>query len=139
MKVLSALAATAAVGGVLAAPAAALDAPEHLTVEQTVRPNDVDVERPRLAWRLPAKPGAEQRAYEVEVATSAAALAAGEADAWQSGRVPSRQSIEIPYGGRTLASDRSYVWRVRVWDEQGAVSPWSAPSRFETAFLKQSD
>lgn len=132
-----------ALGSGVATTAAAAEpppAPVALTVEHDARPLDVDRERPRLAWQSPAEHrGAAQTAYEVEVATGAATLAAGEADAWDSGRVPSSRSIEVPYAGAGLRSGTPYWWRVRTWDEYGRRSGWSDPARFETGFLDQAD
>ncbi|MDW5597441.1 family 78 glycoside hydrolase catalytic domain [Conexibacter stalactiti] len=137
---LAALAAATSAIGIAATPTAHAATPTDLTVEQAVRPLDVDVEQPRFAWRLAAEQrGLAQSAYEIEVATSAEALAAGEPDAWDSGRVVSTRSIEVPYRGAALRSDEQYVWRVRTWDQDGAPGAWSATSRFETGFIDQAD
>ena len=51
--------------------------------------------------------------------------------AWDTGRVDSAASADIPYDGRPLARGARYAWRVRVWDENQAESPWSDPAAFE--------
>ena len=61
-----------------------------------------------------------------------AVVAAGHADVWDSGRVASARSVDVPYAGPAPRSQTRYHWRVRVWDAQGRASAWSTPSYFET-------
>lgn len=55
---------------------------------------------------------------------------------WDSGRVASAQSVNLPYAGPPLASQTSYYWRARVWDLHGQPGPFSPPARFETGLLR---
>ena len=52
-------------------------------------------------------------------------------DTWDSGRRPGGASVEVPYEGRRLEPLTGYLWRVRVWDDEGAPSPWSDTACFE--------
>lgn len=100
-----------------------------LTTERRTNPVGIDAAKPRFGWRLStAAKGQVQGRYQVTVGTTP-----GAADVWDSGTVASRQSVDIAYGGPALAANRTYHWRVRVWDAEGRPSPWSAPARFDTA------
>ncbi|WP_406104649.1 family 78 glycoside hydrolase catalytic domain [Micromonospora globbae] len=102
-----------------------------LTTERATDPIGLDVARPRLGWRIEsAARGVVQESYQVRVATSTGRL--GDPDVWDSGRVRSRQSVLVPYGGPELRPRTRYVWQVRVWDTAGRTSGWSAPASWET-------
>src|ERR1051326_2445286 len=90
--------------------------PVHLRCEYLVDPLAVDSEQPRLSWELES-PQREQKqaAYQILTATSVEKLDRGEADLWDSGKVPSDQSIQIAYAGRSLASRQQVFWKVRAW------------------------
>src|ERR1700722_8559849 len=73
--------------------------PEKLECESLVTPLGMDAEKPMLSWQLrDTRNGAKQTAYDVQVASSAANLAAGKADVWDSGKVESSDSIGVAYG-----------------------------------------
>jgi alpha-L-rhamnosidase len=118
----------------VAGPDAAAGSPvtlAGLTTERQADPVGLDAAKPRFAWRLVSGTnGQTQGRYQVTVGTSANA-----ADVWDSGEVASARSVDVSYGGPALASNRTYHWRVRVWDAQGRPSPWSAPARFDTGLL----
>ena len=63
----------------------------------------------------------------------------GKSDTWKTGKVNSSQSVHVMYNGSALLSGTKYSWQVRVWDNEGKVSPWSKPATFQMAFLKSSD
>ena len=58
---------------------------------------------------------------------------------WDSGKVLSAQSVNVVYAGAPLESGKTYYWKVRVWDNQGRVSPYSRPATFEMGLLKPDD
>lgn len=111
-----------------------------VTTEYAHNPLGIGVARPRLSWTLdsPVR-GQAQTAYRVLVASSAGKLGRNVADVWDSGKVVSGESVNVPYGGPALTSQTRYFWKVRVWDVRGAASGWSAPAWWETALLQQSD
>ncbi|GIM97363.1 alpha-L-rhamnosidase [Paractinoplanes toevensis] len=102
-----------------------------LTTERRTDPVGLDAAEPRFGWRLVSTAGGQiQGRYQVTVGTTP-----NGADVWDSGQVASGQSVDVPYGGPALASNRTYHWRVRVWDAQGRPSPWSTPARFDTGLF----
>src|SRR5580692_4514630 len=112
--------------------------PEKLECESLVTPLGMDAEKPVLSWQLrDTRDGAKQTAYEVQVAASAANLAAGKGDVWDSGKVESSDSIGVAYGGPAMQPSKRYYWRVLVWDRDGKAYPVSDVSWWETGLLKQ--
>jgi alpha-L-rhamnosidase len=75
-----------------------------------------------------------QSAYEVRVGTSP-----GSANLWDSGRTASDESSGVPYRGRKITSSESVYWQVRVWDETGQVSRWSAISTWTAGIMRKKD
>jgi alpha-L-rhamnosidase len=126
----------ASIVGLLAAalvlpPAVAQAAPgaHDLTANYAERPLGLDAPRPRLGWKLT---GAQrQSAYRIEVWTDP------NREVWDSGRVASEEQISVPYGGPPLRPATRYRWRVRIWDERGRPSGWSAPTWWETGLLAE--
>lgn len=107
-----------------------------LVTDAMAEPLGIESTQPRLSWRLEAaRRGVLQAGYELQVATSVAALEAGQPDLWSTGRVNQRASAVV-YAGQPLLAHQSVVWRVRIWDDRGALSAWSQPARFELAFTQ---
>jgi len=114
--------------------------PAHLRCEAMEQPLGIDITQPRLSWWLQdERRGARQTAYEIRVSASEEKLAQGQADIWDSGRVESDQSVNVPYAGPALESRRRYYWEVRVWDQDGQPSPYSAASWWEMGLLSADD
>ena len=123
-----------------AAPERAAPAVADLRCEYKVNPLGIDVERPRLSWRLISEArGAMQSAYRIQVAESEEALQSGEDLLWDTGKVDSDRSIHHAYDGPALEARQRYFWRVRTWDEGGEATGWSAPAWWEMGLLEPSD
>jgi len=106
--------------------------PVGLRCAHQVNPLGVAPGRVRLSWRPDgAGRGRAQRGYQIVVAADQADLVRGYGTSWDSGRVASAESADVEYLGRPLAPGGRYGWRVRIWDERGAVSGWSEPAWFE--------
>jgi alpha-L-rhamnosidase len=104
-----------------------------LRCEDLVDPLGVDVQSPRLSWRMQAEQnGAAQTAYQVLCATSPELLREGAADLWDSGRIESDQSRYVAYAGKKLERGVPCHWSVRIWNERGDASAWSSPGLWTT-------
>jgi alpha-L-rhamnosidase len=116
--------------------------PERLRCEYQKDPIGVDRVLPQLSWIVVADPqqrGKYQSAYQIIVAEKAGDLSSDRGDQWDSGRVPSSETLHIEYAGKPLTSNHQYFWKVRVWDESGNPSAWSYPASFTMGMLHQSD
>ena len=112
----------------------------NMMVEYAESPLAIGTRTPRFTWEVPlAGRGRRQGAYHILVASSEEMLEAGRADLWDSGKVESSQSVNVPYDGKELQSNRDCFWKVRLWDEAGADVGFGGPARFGTALLDESD
>ncbi len=112
---------------------------ERMRCEHAVNPLGVETQQPRLSWELSGtRRGLGQTAYRLRVASSAARLAAGDGDIWDSGRVESAQSVLVPYAGSKLRSRQRVCWQVEVWDNSGN-SALSVPACWEMGLLQERD
>jgi alpha-L-rhamnosidase len=111
--------------------------PSNLLVEDNIHPLNVHTETPRLSWHANVK---AQEAFQIQVATSRDKLISGLPDLWDSEKVISSISVNVPYQGTALEANSKAVWRVRVWSK-GAEQPgeWSTPSTWEMGLLNKSD
>ncbi len=116
---------------------------DDLKTEYLTNPIQLDMEKPRLSWRLkPEESSARnisQTAYQVLVASSTELLAEDKGDLWDSGRVESSKSILVPYNGSPLKSQQRVFWKIRIWDQDGKVGPWSQNGLWEMALLEPDD
>jgi len=112
--------------------------PKGLLCESLTEPLGMDATHPRLSWKLTDnRRGARQTSYEIQVASSEATLAGGQADVWDSGKIESAASLGVAYAGPTLMASRRYYWRVRAWDQDGKPYPPSGISWWETGLMGQ--
>ncbi|MCK4376501.1 MAG: alpha-L-rhamnosidase N-terminal domain-containing protein, partial [Candidatus Brocadiae bacterium] len=114
--------------------------PEGLKCEYAVNPLGIDAAQPRFSWLLESdRRGQVQTAYQVLVASAEQVLADGAGDKWDSGKVESDRSVNVPYEGGALASGEKCYWQVRCWDKDGEASPYSVPATFEMGLLDAGD
>ncbi|HEV2134535.1 MAG TPA: alpha-L-rhamnosidase N-terminal domain-containing protein [Terracidiphilus sp.] len=118
-------------------PAPDLLAPSALRCDGQSTPLAVADPQPQFSWSLtassPALHGVGQTAWQIEVADAPRRFASAQDLLWNSGIVRSSATSEIQYKGSALAPQHEYGWRVRVWDEHGHASPWSAVARWTQA------
>ncbi len=120
-------------------PAAAAG-PAVLRVDNLKTPLGIDDPTPKFSWQLQdAARGAQQTAYEVQVATRAESVREDHGDLWDSGRVESNQSIGIPYAGPALKPSTRYYWRVKVWSVSGNAYANGEDSWWETGLMEGSE
>ena len=111
--------------------------PAHLRTDDLTTPLGLDDPAPKFAWQLTdTRPGALQKAYRLQIASSPELLASGKPDAWDSGRVPSSQSVGVAYLGSALKPTTRYYWRVLAWDSAGKPYPASEATWWETGLLR---
>lgn len=116
--------------------------PADLRCEYGRNPTAIGVTQPRLSWVVAAAENERaviQTAYQVLVASSAAALEKNQGDLWDSGKTDSDQSVHVVYAGVELGSAQTYFWKVRLWDGQGRPSAWSKPAQWTLGLLRPSD
>jgi alpha-L-rhamnosidase len=111
-----------------------------LRTEYLVAPENIEAAAPRLSWVIESsRRGAAQTAWQVRVASSAAKLATGAGDLWDSGRVMGNATNQVAYAGAALTSRVECFWQVQIWDEAGKPSGWSAPARWSMGLLQPAD
>lgn len=121
------------------ASAAAL-AVKYLKCEYRTKPLGLDRPRPRLSWQLVANERNQlQTAYQILAASDPSRLAPGKADLWDTGKVPSAQSVHVLYQGQPVHSGQRVFWMVRAWDRNDKPSGYSSPAWWEMALLAPAD
>src|SRR5947209_16627943 len=117
--------------------------PTDLRCEYLRDPLGIDSTQPRLSCVLEVDSDAgrnqSQSAYQILVAGSAEALKNDRGDLWASGKVNSRQSIQLPYQGKRLNSGQRCFWKIRVYDREGKPSAWSPPACWSMGLLSPAD
>lgn len=119
-----------------AEPAAntAPSAPTGLLMDLMEVPMGIDSENPALSWIVnDADQNEVQTAYQVLVASTKANIDADIGDVWDSGKIVSSESSNALYAGPALEANSGYYWKVRTWDKDDAVSPYSEAQAFTTA------
>jgi len=111
----------------------------NLRVETRIDPLALDVPNPRLTWEIISqKRNVKQKFYRIIVASTKEKLEAGEGDLWDSGKVRSGNSIQVPYDGKTLKSRQLCFWKVRVWCGKNG-DDWSEQGFWQVGLLKEED
>lgn len=106
-----------------------------LRCENLINPNGIDNVSPHFSWKIQSNTPMEQQSFEIQVATDTLLLKKGKADLWNN-HIHSSASVMVPYQGASLRSRMLCYWRVRVWDENERVSPWSPVQRFAIGVLE---
>ncbi|MBC6112375.1 family 78 glycoside hydrolase catalytic domain [Pedobacter fastidiosus] len=107
----------------------------NLTVEHLTNPLSVDQPKPRFSWKLVSEiKNTEQTGYEIRLGNTAKF---SKKALWTAEK-KSDQSVLVSYNGPELSSKTKYYWQVRVKDNHGNTSAWSAVQYFQTG-LKPGD
>jgi alpha-L-rhamnosidase len=110
-----------------------------LKTQYSKDPLDIDAQ-PRLFWRVSSDArGQRQTAWQVLVASSPEVLAKDRGDLWDSGRIASAQTTHVRYVGSALLSSQQAFWKVRAWDRDGRMTPWSARATWTMGLLQPED
>ncbi|MDR3625905.1 MAG: family 78 glycoside hydrolase catalytic domain [Ignavibacteriaceae bacterium] len=110
-----------------------------LECENLINPLSIGSSVPRFSWKLQSyKNGVKQKAYRIIVSGSPEEIKCHKGNYWDSGKIESNQSINVPYNGRELISGLKLYWAVKVWDQNNSESEWNIAS-FETGLLNNND
>ncbi|MGD9558676.1 MAG: family 78 glycoside hydrolase catalytic domain [Mangrovibacterium sp.] len=113
---------------------------DHLSCEYFSNPLGVESASPMLGWEIYSQAnGMLQSAYRILVADDPNLLTEEKANCWDSGKVMSGQSVQVPYNGSELESGKKYYWKVRIWDQDGAESGWSETAFWQMGVLRSQD
>ncbi len=111
-----------------------------LQCENLNNPIGIGTKIPRFSWRISStKNGTSQKAYQILVASDVKLLKEDKADFWNSGKILSSDCVLVPYSGKSLSSGSLCYWKVRVWNEKGETSEWSAAAGFSAGLLEKED
>lgn len=107
----------------------------NLSCEMSEAPLTVTETFPRFGWQIVSEEnGTYQTAYAIELYEW---KNGNETLLWETGKIPSHESQFIVYeGNKKLRPLTKYCWRVRIWNEKGAPSPWSKKAFFRVAPTK---
>ncbi len=112
----------------------------NLRCEYLENPIGVDIRNPRLSWNIAGdQRGIVQSAYRITVSESPKYLKSAKEITWDSGKVPSDNTINIPVAGVQLKSGTDYYWTVEVWDQDGNKITCDEPAFFQTGLLEHAD
>jgi len=108
--------------------------PVRLRCEWARNPLGIDIASPHLSWQNDnSERNWIQSAYEIVVSKSPTR----DVLVWDSGKVSSRESLGIAYGGPKLEPGTRYYWWVRVWDMKGQSAQSSEDAWWETGLLNE--
>ena len=79
-----------------------------------------------------------QASYRILVSSNWKELDNDKGDMWDSGKVVSSESLNVPYEGKGLDSNQTYYWKVKTWCKRGGESEWSDIAMFKTGKLSDS-
>jgi len=114
---------------------------ESLKCEYQISPRGVEKDQPFLSWQIKAsaKRNVGQSSYRIIVVESNNIPSENKPFFWDSGVVPSSQSVNVKYNGKPLESAKKYYWKVQIQDKKGSKSEFSEWASFETGILKEED
>jgi len=107
--------------------------PHGLTVEYIREPEKTRItdSQPEFGWIVPDE-AIFQNAYQILVSSDKDKIKNNDGDIWDSGKVISRKSINIGFGGKALKENSIYFWKVRIWDRHDQLSEYSQIQVFRT-------
>lgn len=112
----------------------------NLQTEYRINPCNIDVAQPRFSWvNDKLDRGGIQTAYQILVASNLDNLNADRGDMWDSGKILSDRSVNIPYQGALLQSGKKYFWKIRTWCKMDKESEYSDAASFEMGLLNEGD
>lgn len=123
-----------------------LGVPAGLSVSVTPPGAEGEAPSPLFSWKITAQGRAQtQSSYRILVAQDAAELKPDGKVTWDSKKVESGQSQFVAYAGPELDKDKTYYWKVLLWDLKKEEQSWSEAQAFtlagksKTAALKEGE
>jgi alpha-L-rhamnosidase len=108
-------------------------APVGLLVNGVSSPLAIDRDATRFTWMSKdTERGERQIAYQIVVSKSPLSAETSGPIFWDSGKVDSDKSASVEYAGTALPAAARFWWKVRIWDQTGKASAYSAPAYFDT-------
>ncbi len=99
-----------------------------LLCEDMRDPIGVDALNPTFSWKMSSDVlGQKQTAYQIIVKSPDGATV------WDSGKVATDDSVDIPYAGNALSASTRYTWDLTVWDKDD--KGYAAYASFETGIF----
>ena len=105
---------------------------DNLRVQALRNPSGIDQSDLQFTWQLQSQErGVVQTAYQLQLSTDAA----GEHIVFDSGLVPSQQSVAVSVSASALQPAQRYYWRVTVQDNKGQTATSTETAYFETGLM----
>lgn len=103
----------------------------NLKCEYLNNPIGIDIVNPRLSWNCDG--GVRQSAYRIIAEDDSGRIL------WDSGKTETDRMAHIKWNGKPVQSRTRVLWKVKIWDENGAEGEWSDEAFFETGLLNGSE
>jgi alpha-L-rhamnosidase len=111
-----------------------------LKCENKTNPLGVESKTPLLSWQLQShQRNILQKAYRILVADDSMLLNKNIGNIWDSKKVQSTNSINVPFGGNRLQAAKNYYWKVQVWDNKNNTSDWAAKAAWQMGLPEMTD
>lgn len=112
----------------------------NLACERVTNPLGIEVSSPSFSWKLHSNNmDVHQTAYRIIVSEKIENIQENFGDCWDSQKISSDNSIQVYYDGIPLQAEKTYYWKVKVWDNKGEESDWSEVSYWKMGLLKPAD
>ena len=111
----------------------------NLKCEHMTSPLGISLRNPVLSWESEStENNMLQSAYRVIVSDDPEEIRKGEGTFYDTGKKASGENL-CKLGRILMKSAARYYWAVKIWNQKGEESPWSAPAEFETGLLYAKD
>ena len=98
-------------------------------VQHADKPLSIEDRHPMFSWRMESDiRGQKQTAYQLSVIREVDG-----SELWNTGKVQSDRSVDIPYQGVALQAEKGYTVKLTVWDKDG--KEYQEETRFETGIM----
>jgi alpha-L-rhamnosidase len=111
---------------------------QNLLLENKINPIGIDVTMPSFSWQIISNNrNVMQSAYEIRVSDNMHSVTKNKDVTWSTGKISSDSSVHVAYKGKVLQPGKRYYWQVRVWDNKGKASAWSATAFWQMGLLNK--